>query len=196
MYPETDIPLLPITQERWEEVSGNLPLSTKSRMERLLGLDISSNQIEAILNAELDDLLFQGIEGPLGLPEKAWASALLEYGTEKPTALSAAVYLRENGKMTREGMAPLVSESPTLEVEETVEWMSQEAASRGFVPADISRIEGAVDEVISERIEFIEERGMGAVGPLMGMVMAKLGGSADGQAVSKVLRERIEELVD
>jgi len=196
MYPETDIPLLPITQERWEEVSGNLPLSTKSRMERLLGLDISSNQIEAILNAELDDLLFQGIEGPLGLPEKAWASALLEYGTEKPTALSAAVYLRENGKMTREGMAPLVSESPTLEVEETVEWMSQEAASRGFVPADGSRIEGAVDEVISERIEFIEERGMGAVGPLMGMVMAKLGGSADGQAVSKVLRERIEELVD
>ena len=50
--------------------------------------------------------------------------------------------------------------------------------------------------MISERIEFIEERGMGAVGPLMGMVMAKLGGSADGQAVSKVLRERIEELVD
>ena len=196
MYPETDIPLLLVTPDRWEKIRENLPLSSEKRMERLQELDISSNQVEAILNAELDDLLFEGIEGSMGLPEKAWASALLEYGSEKPTALSAAVHLRETGEMTREGIAPLVSEAPMLDSDQMIEWMSQEANSRGFVPADTSRIEAAVDEVISERSEFIEERGMGAIGPLMGMVMTKLGGSADGQAVSKVLKERIEGMTD
>ena len=196
MYPETDIPLLLVTPDRWEKIRENLPLSSEKRMERLQELDISSNQVEAILNAELDDLLFEGIEGSMGLPEKAWASALLEYGSEKPTALSAAVHLRETGEMTREGIAPLVSEAPMLDSDQMIEWMSQEANSRGFVPADTSRIEAAVDEVISERSEFIEERGMGAIGPLMGMVMTKLGRSADGQAVSKVLKERIEGMTD
>lgn len=73
--------------------------------------------------------------------------------------------------------------------------MSSESESRGFLPADTSSIEDAVDAVISERADFIEERGMGAVGPLMGMVMQKLGGSADGKAVSKVLRDRINEII-
>jgi len=196
MYPETDIPLLLITPDRWEKIRENLPPSSEKRMERLQELDISSNQVEAILNAELDDLLFEGIDGSLGLPEKAWASALLEYGSERPTALSAAVHLRETGEMTREGIETLVSEAPRLDSDQMVEWMAQEANSRGFVPADNSRIEAAVDEVISERSEFIEERGMAAIGPLMGMVMAKLGGSADGQAVSKVLKERIEGMTD
>ena len=185
-----------ITPDRWEKIRENLPPSSEKRMERLQELDISSNQVEAILNAELDDLLFEGIEGSMGLPEKAWASALLEYGSERPPALSAAVHLRETGEMTREGIEPLVSEAPMLDSAQMVEWMAQEANSRGFVPADNSRIEAAVDEVISERSEFIEERGMGAIGPLMGMVMAKLGGSADGQAVSKVLKERIEGMTD
>jgi len=196
MYPETDIPLLLITPDRWEKIRENLPPSSEKRMERLQELDISSNQVEAILNAELDDLLFEGIDGSLRLPEKAWASALLEYGSERPTALSAAVHLRETGEMTREGIETLVSEAPRLDSDQMVEWMAQEANSRGFVPADNSRIEAAVDEVISERSEFIEERGMAAIGPLMGMVMAKLGGSADGQAVSKVLKERIEGMTD
>ena len=37
---------------------------------------------------------------------------------------------------------------------------------------------------------------MGAVGPLMGIVMQKLGGSADGKTVSEVLREKIREITE
>ena len=191
MYPETDIPVLQISSEKWDDICENLPLTAEMRMERLTGLDISSNQIEAILNSEPDDLFFEGIEGPLALPHKAWASALLEHGSDHSVALAAAIHLRETGSLTREGIEPLVSEAPDSTIDEIVEWMSEQASSRGYVPADTSRIESAVDEVISERSQFIDERGMGAIGPLMGMVMAKLGGSADGKAVSAVLKERI-----
>ena len=74
--------------------------------------------------------------------------------------------------------------------------MSSEAESRGFVPADESSVEDAVTEVLSTRSDFVKERGMGAVGPLMGMVMQNLGGSADGKLVSKILRDRISEMIE
>ena len=156
---------------------------------------MSPNQIEALLNGEIDDLLFHGIEGPLELPPKAWASALLERGIDKPNSLAASVHLRERGLLSREGAETLLDESTEAPVEELVLWMSSESESRGFIPADTSSIEEAVDAVINERSDFIEDRGMGAVGPLMGMVMQKLGGSADGKAVSKILRDRINEKI-
>jgi glutamyl-tRNA(Gln) amidotransferase subunit E len=195
MYPETDIPVLEISPDRWSSICENLPLTVKERKERLNVLDLSSNQVEALLNGEIDDLLFHGIEGPLELPPKAWASALLESGTEKPNALAASVHLRERGLLTREGAETLLAESVEAPAEELVSWMSSQSESRGFLPADTSSIEEAVDAVIRERSDFIEERGMGAVGPLMGMVMQKLGGSADGKAVSKILRDRIDEKI-
>ena len=196
MYPETDIPVLAIPPDRWSSICENLPLTAQERKERLDVLDLSPNQVEALLNGEIDDILFQGIEGPLELPPKAWASALLESGTDRPHALAASVHLRERGLLTREGAETLLAESPEAPVEELVSWMSSESESRGFLPADTSSIEEAVEAVIRERSDFIEERGMGAVGPLMGMVMQKLGGSADGKAVSKILRDRINEKID
>jgi len=196
MYPETDIPVLEISPERWSSICENLPLTAQERKERLNDLDLSSNQVEALLNGEIDDLLFQGIEGPLELPPKAWASALLENGTDKPNALAASVHLRESGSLTREGAETLLEESVEAPVEELISWMASESESRGFLPADTSSIEQAVDAVIRERQDFIEERGVGAIGPLMGMVMQKLGGSADGKAVSKILRDRINQKID
>ncbi|WP_371133314.1 hypothetical protein [Sediminibacterium sp.] len=37
----------------------------------------------------------------------------------------------------------------------------------------------------------VKERGMGAMGPLMGMAMKELKGKADGKLVNKLLRENI-----
>ena len=40
----------------------------------------------------------------------------------------------------------------------------------------------------------IDAKGMGAIGPLMGIVMKKLGGSADGKVVNSILRSKIQKL--
>ena len=196
MYPETDIPVLEISSERWESICLNLPLSAQERQDRLSGLGLSKNQEEALLNGEIDDLLFEGIEGPLKLPAKAWASALLESGTSKPNSLSVTVHLREEGLLTREGAEDLLKESEEGPIETIVEFMSSEAESRGFVPADETSVEKAVEEVLTERSDFVDERGLGAIGPLMGMVMSKLGGSADGKVVSGILKQKISEIID
>ena len=55
-------------------------------------------------------------------------------------------------------------------------------------------VEAAVEKVLAERAEFVAENGMQAMGPLMGVVMAELGGGADGKVVSAVLKEHLERL--
>ena len=196
MYPETDIPVLEISPERWNSICHNLPMSAQDRKNRLSGLGLSKNQEEALLNGEIDDFLFEGIEGHLKLPAKAWASALLDKGTSKPNSLAATVHLREEGLLTREGADTLLFESDEGPIEKVVEAMASEAASRGFVPADQSSVEGVVEEVITERYDFVHERGYGAIGPLMGTVMSKLGGAADGKVVSKILKQKISEMLN
>ena len=194
MYPETDIPIQDISIERWEAICSNLPLSSDQRLQRLFELDISKNQAESILNGELDDILFEGIEGDLALPAKAWASALLEFGTSNVPALSVAIHLKETGQITREGIIPLVEESSRRKTTDLIHWMLSEATSQGFIPANNSEVEDAVDAIMIEKADFISERGMSAVGPLMGLVMQRLGGSADGKIVSQVLRDKISSI--
>ena len=194
MYPETDIPIQDISVERWEAICSNLPLSSDQRLQRLFELDISHNQAESILNGELDDILFEGIEGDLALPAKAWASALLEFGTSNVPALSVAIHLKETGQITREGIIPLVEESSRRKTTDLIHWMLSEATSQGFIPANNSEVEDAVDAIMIEKADFISERGMSAVGPLMGLVMQRLGGSADGKIVSQVLRDKISSI--
>jgi glutamyl-tRNA(Gln) amidotransferase subunit E len=57
-------------------------------------------------------------------------------------------------------------------------------------------VEDAVDEILADRADFVAERGLGAIGPLMGMVMGKLGGAADGKVVSEILKRKISEIID
>ena len=66
----------------------------------------------------------------------------------------------------------------------------------GAYDLDTRAGEEAVDEAIAESTDMIKERGMGAMGPLMGVVMQKLGGSADGKTVSEALRRKLSELDD
>ena len=196
MYPETDVPVLEILPKKWDEICESLPLSSLQRAERIDSYDISQNQKESILNNELDDLLVEGAEGDLKVPAKARASALLEFGISNIRALEVAIHLREKGVMTREGVSPLVAEAQSEDTDHLLEWMTSEASLRGFTPAGDNEVETAVDEVMKEREDFIRERGQGAIGPLMGVVMGKLGGSADGKVVSKILREKISEMLE
>ncbi|MFQ3343556.1 MAG: glutamyl-tRNA(Gln) amidotransferase subunit E [Candidatus Thalassarchaeaceae archaeon] len=202
MYPETDVPILNITHERWQKIEQNIPLTQNQRYDRISNIGISENQMEAIVKAELDDILLAGFIGELhnsipALPSKAWASALLE-NTESIShePLAVAIHLRESDSLTREGILPLskLAIKSNIPSSDLVSWMSDRIANLGFAPADTRAVEAAVDEAIEEMRDMVKERGFGALGPLMGVVMKKLGGSADGKLVNSILRAKIEEL--
>ena len=219
MYPETDLQVLSLDSKRWDKIQSNLPMNREQRISRLQEYDISSNQLEALLGAELDDLFISGIaEGGLStpsLPAKPWASILLdnsrsEIAKEANMSISQVswellaflVFSREEKIITRDGLIPIgklylmeINASP-LTLDEKVSWISEIAKSEGFAPANTNSVEQAVDATLAERAEFVKEKGMAAVGPLMGMVMGKLGGSADGKLVSQMLLEKIKSMHD
>lgn len=219
MYPETDIPVVEITEEHWDSINGELPLTSEERRDRLQGTGVSDNQVDAILGSEMDDILMMGIEGDASgcppLPAKAWASAILDNlraevadgsgrsETEVPwPVLKLAIHAREAGIVTREGVVPMARmlwlEGPSVDsdFDQSLEWFSTKVDENGFAPAETGAVEAAVDEVLSENADMIRERGMGAMGPLMGAVMGKLGGAADGKVVSSILKEKISNMVE
>ena len=98
--------------------------------------------------------------------------------------------------MTRDGLEKLIIESKEEELEAIIQWMTLESVSRGLVPADNNSIQLAVEEVLEERGEYVRDKGMAAIGPLMGMVMGKLGGAADGKIVSEILKQNINKILN
>ena len=53
-----------------------------------------------------------------------------------------------------------------------------------------------IKEIVEENKSMIEERKMGAMGPLMGKAMAKFQGKADGKIVSKILTKEIQNIIN
>ena len=221
MYPETDIQVVPIAQEKWAEISSNLPLTQGERKAKLALCDLSDNQVDALLGREADDDFHAGKDGDLmvglaGLPDKAWGSLLLDRAQEEIAELTGApsvdnvslallgfcLEMREAGGVTRDGLIPLAARMMT-----SGDWQAHQgsadairsalerrAGELGVVPADSGAVEEVVARIIAERADFVAERGMGAMGPLMGIVLKELGGGADGKAVSDALKDAIMKL--
>ena len=186
MYPETDIPTIKIMNSRWKQVIENLPMRQDERMERLKQTELSEDQCKQLLSRELDDAFFNHHQ----TKSKAWATLLLEHESVATAVLSCILSVRENDGLTREGIEQVVehfAQSKHITSEE-VEAFAQE---NDLVPAEIGDLESIVEGIVLERIDFVKERGMGAMGPLMGVVMGACPG-VDGKQVSAVLRTIIQ----
>ena len=116
--------------------------------------------------------------------------------------LTLAIHARETGVVTREGVVPTARliwlEGPPVDsdFDYRLEWYSNKANENGFSPAETGAVEAAVDETLAENLDMIRDRGMSAMGPLMGAVMGKLGGAADGKIVSEILKQKISNISD
>ena len=186
MYPETDIPTIQITKSHWQHVTDNLPMRQDERMKRLKQTELSEDQCKQLLSRELDDDFFDHHQ----TKSKAWATLLLEHESVAASVLSCILSVRENDGLTREGIEQVVehfAQSKHITSEE-VEAFAQE---NDLVPAEIGDLESIVEGIVLERIDFVKERGMGAMGPLMGVVMGACPG-VDGKQVSAVLRAIIQ----
>ena len=217
MYPETDVPSFELTKSHWDQISNKLPLTQNERLDRLTSFEISSDQQKQLVSRQLDDEFVAGATGKLDLeklPVKSWASLLLETsraqiskGANVPIEevsiqmLAGLLLVREAGGVTRDGLVELginmILEGGTnLEgnLDAFIVECHKKAELLGLKPSDASSIEAAVDKILKERADFIAERGMAAMGPLMGVIIKELGDSADGKIISKILREKLSNL--
>ena len=185
MYPETDIPTQRIDSQKWQSIIDNLPMTDSQRQTRMNQFDVSADQKDQILARELDDIF---VEYQDGLPAKAWAAVLLENDEIDPRLSSLVLSAKEAGEITREAINDVIAHfaGQIPEVSDIVAYAEQ----HGLKPADESELGDIITAVVAERLDFVKERGMGAIGPLMGVVMQQAG-AADGKAVSALLKQAI-----
>lgn len=197
MYPETDIPPKRIKEEKIEELKKRLPERPRKKIERYQEeYDLNEQQSEQLFRKG-HDVLFEELVEISEEPSVAANMFLHTYPDLKKEGYEVKKIeiddLKElfdkyaSGQFAKEGISDLLQElSEGKSVDQAIE-------STGLGAIDEEEIREIIQEVIDDRIDFVKEREMGAVGPLMGVVMEDLKGKADGEKVSKILREEIQK---
>jgi len=199
MYPETDVPPIRITAERLKIIKENLPELPEETEKRIVKeYKINVQQAKQLVR-QGDDILFEKI-----------------FGTYDQPAVIATTLLSTFTEMEREGLnIGMMSETDVIEVfkmlkaskfskealpavfREVVKGKSPEDSVKSLGLESIGNDEAAemIRKVIQERIDFVKEKGMAAVGPLMGPVMEIVRGKVDGKVVSSLLTEEIRKVL-
>jgi glutamyl-tRNA(Gln) amidotransferase subunit E len=196
MYPETDVIPELIRDARWEGLPTPELLSARADRYALeLGLDPSiARQIAYSERLPLFDRAVAGKVSP-GIAARTLLSTLKELA-------------RDQVPVERIGDDDIIA---------TLRAVEEGRAAKEAIPGILQRIAGGVPpdkaiaecaptisradllilarRIVGERTAFVRERGKGALGPLMGVLMAEVRGSVDGKLVSSVLREEIDRLL-
>ncbi|QLH74799.1 MAG: Glu-tRNA(Gln) amidotransferase subunit GatE [Methanomassiliicoccales archaeon] len=196
MYPETDVRPIPVPREMLDSIRASLPELPEAKIRRFVErYGIHEQQSRQIVR-EGNEELFEDLASRYGMASVA-ARMLLNIFPEMekegldPSKVSEgdidilfkALY---EGRFTKEALPDMLKKvAGGIKAEEAVKELSSKALS-------ISDIEAAIDRIILERAAFVNEKGMGAVGPLMSFVMAELRGKVDGRQANELLRRRIE----
>lgn len=197
MYPETDVLPVAITQERWESVKApELLVDRAARYVVEFGLSTATADqlVHSSLLALFDQAIAAGI--PPGLAARTVLSTLKELsrdgvaveGIGDDTVLAVLIAVQED-RAAKEAIPDLLRA--------VAGGTSVDEALASLAPAvDASELETLVDRVVQERITFVKERKMGALGPLMGVVMAEVRGSVDGKRISEQLRKALKKVLE
>jgi len=201
MYPETDIPPMPITEDYVEEVKASLPELPEQKLERLMKeCKLNQKLAKQVLDAEYSELFDLIVK-----ESRVSATTVAAFLTETITALKrdgvqignvSEEELRGifksvgSGKLMKEALSDVfvwLSKNEGKNLEDAMASLDLKTVSRGDLGA-------LVDKVISEHKKLIQERGEASLGPLMGVVMKELRGKIDAGEVSKLLKEKLKEI--
>jgi glutamyl-tRNA(Gln) amidotransferase subunit E len=207
MYPETDVPPVVVTRDMLDSIElPELLPERKARYMEELGLNEELAGIVASKHLELFELIIAEVPG---IDPTLVASTLVNTLTKlrreslrqeselthefdidevEPHHYIDVFKLFVSGGAAKEVIPALlieIAQHPKMDVEDI-------AKNMGLGQKRIEDIERFVENIIDQRIDFVKERGLGAVGPLMGEVMKEFRGSVDGKILSSILKEKIE----
>ena len=198
MYPETDIPPIPITNDRLDRIRRALPErpeELEARLARAHGLPLEVvRQLVYADRVEPFESLAQGGHPP-GLVARLLVQDLPAVPTGGPGApafepplatLGEVLGAAESGRIAKEGvpavLAALAAGAPSVEV--AIEKAGLSTFSR-------EELLDLVRRVVDANRELLRTRGEAAFSPLMGDVMREVRGRRDGREVSETLRAEI-----
>ncbi|MEF8879630.1 MAG: Glu-tRNA(Gln) amidotransferase subunit GatE [Candidatus Thermoplasmatota archaeon] len=203
MYPETDVPPQRITEGYIQKIEKNLPEKPEEKHKRFKKqYDLNEEQTHQILASGYEDdfeKLVEKFPKQKNTVFRTFLNTIPELEDEDVDiekigfdVLQKVFRGLSDEKFAKEAVPKLLkffSKQPSAGLKEAVE-------ECGVTSVGEDKVAEIVKNVVSEKEDFIEERGEDALGPLMGVVMKKLRGKADGQKVSMVLREEIKKILE
>ncbi|MBN2734854.1 MAG: Glu-tRNA(Gln) amidotransferase subunit GatE [Methanomicrobiaceae archaeon] len=196
MYPETDVLPVDITDEYWEELRiPELITEKEKRFAEEMGLDpaLAKNIAYSVRRPLFEIAVSKGVKP--NLAARTLYSTLRELKRDgvDTVSLSDADILEimlavEAEKAAKEAVPDLLravskGDSVASAIEKIAPSVSEEELSE------------VVSAVINERIDFVKEQGMRALGPLMGVVMKEMRGRVDGKVISEALKNELKKVL-
>ena len=181
MYPETDIAPFKLSN-----IEAPVPKTLDEREERL---PLNYEESKQLVSRDLDEL-FNHLNEEYQLPKlisRILLQTLPQLADEGENIsvndLEKVLSLFKQGGLVKEGIpTALVQSSNNEDIDINSENMEDE-------------VEQFITNLVKEKEEFVKERGMGAVGALMGPVMSEFRGKMDGGDINKILMEKIREIL-
>jgi glutamyl-tRNA(Gln) amidotransferase subunit E len=202
MYPETDVPSVVVTRDMQDSIElPELLPERKARYMAQFGLNDEQADRVASKHFELFERIIEEVPDiDPTLVASTLVNILIQLRRESELTHEFDIDKIEHhhyvglfeiiasGSAAKEVIPDLliaIAQHPEMTVDDVVKDL-------GLGKKRIEDIERFVQNIIDQRIDFVKERGLGAVGPLMGEVMKELRGSVDGKILSSLLKEKIE----
>ncbi|MBT5641717.1 Glu-tRNA(Gln) amidotransferase subunit GatE [Candidatus Bathyarchaeota archaeon] len=202
MYPETDVRPTQITTDVIITALKNLPDMPEVKLTKYKKrYELNDKLAIQILDSEHLDLFEELAE--LGLSTTLLAVTLTEDLTKLrrdgvPTEDLSQNAIRETFMLVKDGttvkesipdMLTYLAKNPTHDAEKTIKELGLEMMSD-------DEVKHLVESAVKEREALVKEKGMKAMGPLMGVIMGKARGKASPQQVNKLLNTTIRAIIE
>ena len=195
MYPETDVPPLRVHEERLRPIREHLPERPEAKVPRLAReYTIHEQQARQLVQEGSDDL-FELIAREFGEATLVATVLLYHYSELRREGLDVDAipedHLRELFSLLRAGrFAKEAIPGLLRQMAKTGGRTSDALATTGVQGMTREELVAIIDEVLDASGDLIRARGAAAERGLMGRVMERVRGRADGRLVSEILGDR------
>ncbi|MCI4330473.1 MAG: Glu-tRNA(Gln) amidotransferase subunit GatE [Thermoplasmata archaeon] len=199
MYPETDVPPIPVTAERLDRLRASLPQRpelVRARIVRETGL---GGELVRQMQRSGDLELFETLVGQghsAGSVSRLLTQDLPAVREQVPSGserfsgslLDSVLTELDRGAFSKEGLPPvlLALSRGAVSVEEAIQ-------RAGLAQMSTTELREAANRLVSENRAMIDERGPAAFSPLMGDLMRAVRGRRDGKEVAEALRAALSD---
>ena len=202
MSQETDVSSFKIKEESVKHIENNLPELPDEKKKRIIAeYNLSEDLASQLVRREKAND-FERIIQDVKVNPTVVASILAydlreikrdghEIDNVNLNKLIDIFKLLSEDKVSKDALNKIIIEvanNPKEDVEELAKRLN-------LLVLDEESVHNIINEIVKNNSSMVEERKMGAMGPLMGISMKQLKGKADGKLVSKILKEEIEKLM-
>ncbi len=202
MYPETDVKPVKITKQKIRDIQNNLPEMPDKKHERFMReYKINKEQTTQILSSGYEDDFEKLVKKYPKLKNiiiRTYLNTFSELEKENTdiSFITEEILLEVFSELSKDSYSKeaipeilhYLHKKPDKTVKNAIKELRLEKT-------DTKEIEKLAKKIVKNRIDFVKQRKMGAVGPLMGVIMKELRGRADGKIISEILQKEIKKII-